>query len=700
MWLNRLVPEALALVLYFLSANELAKLWFCGCSTLNYRLSLEARVFDLQYDWNARFRNVLRWPKLLRSLPRLTRVMIRSPHKNQGYIVTDVDFSDIAPTITHLELAWSTSLVELLQLDESFPPSAHMLLLDSSKEICLADFRSRFPRLETLTWANNLRLPSINWHTSIQHLPKSITSFSGPRNQSIPFIAICSLPTTLRELNAEVPDLPRDWKPAERFPDLTTLILRFIIDYRFISELPAMLNRLELHIADLYVDDANGDQSESRDLIAAHAVSLPQSLRRLLISGPLSVQEGFLESLPHSIEWMKLDVYSFSVSAPSPPPSDPNWSGTHANAPNYGLFPPKLRHLDLGQAGMRDILSNEHHIRYLPTSLTSLPGRVSLQPEFWSYIPPSLTSLDLVLWNGAYASSLWKLQLQSLSLESASVGFAHALPDSITELFIEQIDYNETAGVDVALEAGAETQDDLRNTDAQPNALCLDRLNRVEQFHSYQLFERSQLSWSTTRSSFLTELNFPIRFSYTELDLSLPWAANLRTITLRGESKRDNASDMSGNDEVEWFQKLPRSCTAISLHHRPAPSSTVLLHLPERLTTFSAILRDAIDTTHLQLLPPSLTGLSLRGPHSSVSISDLLKTLPSRLCSLSFPFRDDIVQPRNDSPAACPLALLPIFQHCPLLEVVYTHNRAFFAPPCEEWMCNGQPVAFTSSLVD
>lgn len=216
------IGDALSLVFKYISAYDLAFLYFSGDSTLRSRLSKQTQHFSLSYSPYRR----IAWPRnFLPLLPALKHFSIGGSTENWYPLVPDIDIRLLPADLISLDLSIANGFLTVVEADTK------------ARTHTLMDFNTRFPHLKHLSWHNQ----TFDWddwvplhrtsgdftsrlaHPHLRSLSMSVLSFS--------FEQSSLLPETLEELSITA----MTWKIDHG---------KLNQDFKF--HLPPQLKRLEL----------------------------------------------------------------------------------------------------------------------------------------------------------------------------------------------------------------------------------------------------------------------------------------------------------------------------------------------------------------------------------------------------------------------------------------------------------------------
>jgi hypothetical protein len=443
-------PEALACITSPLNAYELAALWFCGDSQLNWKLSKARGVTNFHFEFHPTRKPL--WPNLISSFEGMTDLSIHYA-RHTGFIQADLLL--VPHSIRNLVLDFPFEF-SFFQCALRHEPARFRNLetVKCPKQSFVPDMALENPlNLRTLSNAPNLTtlvLPRRIAPIDMEELPRSITSLSFQCPTPINFDAehlknLFSLDATFQGHTDDFWHLLPDTLThlSTKFSGVTSRVhlwnwnslpkrlKSFSVHSRGLSETLAKLLPVTLEsfqIGEVFDDFfkmmppklthlvADCDESISTELAAA----FPRSLRGSLIP---SVVWNATPFLPHGITDINVWV-----------PNDSN-RDLH--------LPPQIKRLTLNE-GMP-----QGWLRLLSPNLESLSiialfGPIGVSPIDWQLLPRSLTvfnaSDDEILIAHDESSAWLPRSLTSLSIgviSMTSTKWFSNLPTSLTKLNLE-----------------------------------------------------------------------------------------------------------------------------------------------------------------------------------------------------------------------------------------------------------------------
>lgn len=617
--------QSLALISELLDAYDISRLYFCGSTSLNSRLTRSVRRFDLLYS----SRSAKLWPRLIGVFSGLQTLKIDSlsmgAHRK---FVHKVDYSIVPRSIKEMSLNFANGLLSLVTLppassaNAKFQPQLRFSLLE------------RFPELRSLEWDSTYISGMKKWDFTgfLREIDGPFHCPLGTLNSGNlpPLKAKTLFPTHLQGLSLTT----TDWTHISVPPHLTFLSCATAGWEPLVDSFPVTLTCLRLKsvsTTEEYLNPKENQWTSLRKLVNLRI--LEYNLRYL---PPLLVS-----CIPDSVTKLSLGVSYFEadVLANLPPRLETFCL----------LYPIHVEFLYENQIESKKIDSLNYSSDYkadnlawkpynsfprsftccsqLPDTLTAASATVLPLdfPHLWSKMP---RNLRLLLSVGPYSTEPESIPLRFYSkdfefIASAPIGLRdwHIDPSSSDEPVLEPAILN------------------------RPRSLKIERcshLDMVCQYHSLTsltvYFKEclSMQSMNELKSTLITAKfycsAFPTKFDAV-LNLATPWAQCLEELVI------PRHWIPLGGQTDDWFETLPPTLTSLEVEggdFGPFIRASALLNLPPKLIYLN-IGVDEVRAVHLAALPRTLELLTVKGTASAKLTCKDLKLLPYRLKRVSLP---------------------------------------------------------------
>lgn len=666
--------ESLALITSFISAHDLARLWFCGYRALNNRLSRSVRIFDLKYNE----RSALIWPKLISCFSGLKKLFIRSNELGiNGAFIRNVDYRIVPRSIRQMGLFFANGLLSLITLPlpslcrRKFVPRLRFNVIE------------RFPELRNLEWTNSYHKTMATWDFS-----EFLASMDGDDTCPLGILdafligGFSNKPRIYKRYPRHLQGLKvsmEDWSGFSLPPNLTHLTCRWNGWEHLLPSFPTGL--VSLHLQRLHPHNNSLEWQEQWS-----------NLSRLV---NLTTFTGSFHSiLPWAVHCLPPSVLSITLGA------------TYFDINSLACLPPKLEKLCIlspvflrledfyEELARKKLLENsETSLQYAesdddrammdfsPSSNQSLLSDGLPQFDSCERLPQSLTSVSTVVLP-IFTPSLWHtmprqlrtiLGVDGVSSElipifNGSIEQIVSLPPQLRHWSVNQIlNKDELVQLSSLLSSRpSKLELDLLNFDdpefasmkdfafVSPPDDYLSALNGFTSLVSLRISGTSTMLPLHPLNDFKGALvHLTIKFPSTVcpkgtlegLNFAAPWARYMEALEFPSQWLATLESP------IDWFASLPPTLTSFTAEHFESIMllpADILLHLPSSLVSLVAYVKD-LSSIHIKSLPRSLERITLLGSsRPDLCLNDLL-SLPRSVTSLFMPPSSDPSWKANNS---------------------------------------------------
>lgn len=406
MTLLDLPSELLSDVTSYLSPWDIASLWFCGTSSLNWKMSVGGGVTRFSFSQDPLF--PVCWPRLVRHFPQLVAFDYKEGMYSGNYPPVSLELASVPRKVRRMKLQLDGDLAALLALLDASPAAFPCL-----EHLFVCDY---FAPLATSFPAQLAQLPNLR---SLTMWPKwSVTGTQPP-------LFVAQLPPLLASLQGRFRRLELD---ACAFPDtLTKLHLQLETSVDFFAALPRALQTLTLSLETETPPVASYDWDKLPADLQALTVDISQQMTQQLVdklprtltkfsrtAGVSPEMEEVINLLPH----LPTTLTSLEGFLPDPVPKE-----------LFRLLPPHVTYFD------ESIVHSAIDLVLPAATRLRLQHSDHAIPDGFHAFPPGLTHLSIERINVAIAKKMpFSLKHLSLDTPELSVEETLALPRHITSM--------------------------------------------------------------------------------------------------------------------------------------------------------------------------------------------------------------------------------------------------------------------------